>query len=138
MRVLAESKRDGLSWRMPFVQFVGLLDNVGFNNGKLFPVTAAEDSSWYATVRYWKEQSGIEADPMFSADTPTGFASDCMRAEGRFVHQSWSDSEGTEGLYHLVAVERMPHAVDLNGVEMGWEIIKCYKRNGDGSLGTVG
>lgn len=137
-RVLAESKRDGLSWRMPFVQFVGLLDNVGFNKGKLFPVTAAEDSSWYATVQYWKEQNGIDADPMLSADTPTGFASDYVRIEGRFVHQSWSDSEGAEGLYHLVAVERMPHAVDLNGVEMGWEIIKRYKRNGDGSLGMVG
>lgn len=137
VRLLAESKRGGQSWRMPFVQFVGLLDNVGFERGKLFPVIAPEDSSWYATVAYWKEQSGIAVDPMLSTDTETGFFSDRVEHEGRFIHQSWNDAEGDEGLYHLIGVTRMPHAVDLSGIEMGWEIIKHFRRNEDGSLGTI-
>lgn len=137
VRLLAESKREGQSWRMPFVQSVGLLDDVGFERGKLFPVTAPEDSSWYATVAYWKEQSGIAVDPMLSTDTESGFFSDCAEHEGRFIHQSWNDAEGDEGLYHLIGVARMPHAVDLSGVEMGWEIIKHFRRNEDGSLETI-
>lgn len=138
VRVLAESKRAERSWRMPFVQFVGLLDNVGFNRGKSFPIASADDGSWYETVQYWKEQNGISVEPMLSSETLTGIASDSVCLEGRFVHQSWSDSEGNEGLYHLIGVERMPHAVDLKSVEMGWEIIRRYRRNEDGSLDEVG
>ena len=44
-----------------------------------------------------------------------------------------SDEKGDE-LYHFVTVRRMPHAVDTREPEIGWNIIKHYRRNKDGSL----
>jgi len=41
---------------------------------------------------------------------------------------------GDDELYHFVTVRRMPHAVDTREPEIGWNIIKHYRRNKDGAL----
>lgn len=139
-RLLADSKKGTYDWRMPFVQFVGLLDGVGFESGKAWPVLCETDSQWVPTVAYWKKYDGIANSSLFDPSTPTGFASDRVEEIGRFVHQSWR-GVGDEvppidsnALYHLIAARRMPHAVDLREVAMGWNIVKHYRREPDGSL----
>ena len=134
---LADQKRASGAVRMPFVQFVGLADNVGFEKGRLWPVTADADGQWGPTVAYWKRFNNIPVEPLYG-DTVTGFAADREVVEGadeRFVHQAWRTAdEGADELYHLVAVKRMPHAVDLRQTQMGWNIVKHYTREKDGAL----
>lgn len=139
MHRLADEKRAGFEYRMPFVQFVGLNDPTSFDApGRVWPATE-EDVSWPATVAYWKRYNNIPAEPLFDASTETGFAADLRVEEGeRFIHQAWRSADsGSPELYHLIAVKRMPHAVDLRGIELGWSIIKRYRRNADGTLGRV-
>lgn len=136
--VMSDEKRAAYSYRMPFVQFAGIIDGVGFEPGHLFPVTCDEDSAWGPTVAFWKRFNNIPIEPLYG-DTSSGFASSREAEEGgedaRFIHQAWATSdEGGEVLYHFVVTKRMPHAVDLREVEMGWEIIKHYAREKDGSL----
>lgn len=135
--VLADQKRSLGAVRMPFVQFVGLADNVGFEGGRLWPVTAEACGQWGSTVAYWKRFNNIPVEPLYG-DAVTGFAADCEAvegADGRFIHQVWRTSdEGADELYHLIAVRRMPHAVDLRQTQMGWDIVKRYARERDGSL----
>ena len=137
MHRLADSKRAAYAYRMPFVQLVGLNDNTTFyTKGRIWPV-AEGDTEWIETVRYWKEFNGIPAEPLLDPATETGFAAPERVEQGRFIHQSWEDEAGEPGLYHLIAVRRMPHAVDLAGIELGWSIVKRYRRLADGSLGLV-
>ena len=134
---LADRKRASGAVRMPFVQFVGLADNVGFEKGRLWPVAADAGGQWGPTVTYWKRFNNIPVEPLYG-DSVTGFAADREDVEGadeRFVHQAWRTAdEGADELYHLVAVRRMPHAVDLRQTQMGWDIVKHYAREKDGSL----
>ena len=136
-RQRADAKRAAHGYRMPFVQFVGLNDPTTFyTKGRIWPV-AEGDTEWIETVRYWKEFNGIPAEPLLDPATETGFAAPAREERGRFIHQSWVDEDGEPGLYHLVAVRRMPHAVDLAGIELGWSIVKRYRRNPDGSLSSL-
>lgn len=137
--VLADKKHAQKAYRMPFVQFVGLIDGVGFNDPKhVFPVTSDGDGSWGPTVAFWKRVNNIPAEPQYDPDTVTGFAAPHETVEGtdgRFVHQAWASADdGAPELYHLIGVKRMPHAVDLREIELGWNIVKQYRRLPDGSL----
>lgn len=135
-RALADAKQAEHPTQMPFVQFVGLLDNVGFEPGKLWPAASDADGSWGPTIAYWKNIDGIDGD-LYAEDTVTGFASDHedeMGKTDRFIHQWWDGVDGNPGLYHVIAVKRMPHAVDLEGIELGWGIVKRFSRRADGSL----
>ena len=137
-RALSDKKRQGYSFRMPVVQFAGLLDTVGFVPGLSFPVTSDEDGNWGATVAFWKRFNNIPVEPLYG-DTASGFATPREVEEGgedaRFIHQAWTtEDEGADELYHFIVAKRMPHAVDLREVEMGWEIVKHYARCEDGTL----
>lgn len=131
----SDGKKAAYDYRMPFVQFVGLLDGVGFTKG-IYPVKDPAESSWTETIGNWVRFNGRKDYCMeLSSETPSGYASDtCERIGERFVEQTWKNDEG-ETLYHFICVERMPHAVDLHNAEIGWARIKDYRRNSDGSLG---
>lgn len=138
---LSDEKRAAYPYRMPFVQFAGIIDNVGFEQGHLFPVTSDEDSTWGPTVAFWKRFNNIPVEPLY-ADTASGFAAPREVEEGgedaRFIHQAWqTEDEGKDELYHYIVAKRMPHAVDLREVEIGWEIVKHYARQEDGSLARI-
>lgn len=142
---LADSKKAAFDYRMPVVQFVGLLDGVGCAPKRLWPVSGVEGDMWLPTVDYWKAFNAIEAS-VLDASTETGFAGESV-VDGRFVHQKWEsadarvagadDTPEAAQLYHLIALRRMPHAVDLRAIEIGWDIVKHYRRRADGSLGYV-
>lgn len=137
-RVEADRHAGDSCTKMPFVQFVGLLDSVGIGVGHSWPVQDADDGMWPQTVAFWKRFDGIAAAPLMDASTPTGIASDsCVREGERYWHQSWSVGSDV-GLYHLISAERMPHAVALDEVELGWEIVRRWVRNADGSLEWLG
>lgn len=133
---LADQKKARYDYRMPFVQFVGLLDGVGFTSDRIWPVKGADDGSWPPGLAYWMNFNNIQQANIFDQDSATGFSSSsCVKELDRFIHQVWySADENNDALYHLISVERMPHAVDLKGFEIGWNIIKCYSRNSDGSI----
>lgn len=129
---LAEEKKG--KYVIPFVQFVGLVDPTGFNPGKIFPIKSDEDGMWVQTISLMKEINNVNEGEMYDSSTASGLASPYTKTTGRFINQYWKDAEGND-LYHFIAVERMPHAVDLDGIEMGWDIVKKYHRNEDGTLG---
>lgn len=134
---LADAKWAKLRYKMPFVQFIGLIDNVGFKANKTCPITSDDESFWGPTVSFWKAANGAEPANAYG-DTETGFVSDNLSVEGsdeRFYHQSWTSPAG-ESLYHVVGVRRMPHAVDLRAIELGWKLVSAYSRNEDGTLNT--
>ncbi len=139
-QVLADRQR-ALGLRMPFAQFVGLEDAVGFDAGRIWPVTSTDDGLWPATVAFWLEADGVEGGLALDVSTPTGIAAHETCEEGcsgRLVHQLWhSADEGAPAYYHLVAERRMPHAVDLEEVRLGWRLVGRWRRNPDGSLGAV-
>ncbi len=136
IRDLADQKKTQYDYRMPFVQFVGLLDGAGFNPGRIWPVIDQNDGSWPTGLTYWKKFNNIQQDNVFGQNDITGIASpSCVKEGDRFIHQVWySADENNDSLYHLISVERMPHAVDLKGFEIGWNIVKNYSRNSDGSI----
>lgn len=124
------------SVKIPFVQFVGLEDNVGFDGNNRFPVSSENPGQWTPTVSFWKVFNDITSEILFS-DTASGFCSDGVEVlgnDGRFVHQFWNDSDSNPSLYHLIPVKGMPHAVDSRSIELGWKIVKGFSRNNDGSL----
>lgn len=133
---LAVKKKSLYVYRMPFVQFVGLMDGVGFAPDRIWPVIGQSDGTWPVGIAYWKEFNNIQQTNVFSLDYITGIASPiCVKESERFIHQVWNSAdENQEPLYHLISVERLPHAVDLKGFEIGWNIIKHYFRNNDGSI----
>lgn len=134
----SDAKKAQYDYRMPFVQFVGLLDNVGFDQG-VWPLRGPEHNSWTGTVTNWVRFNGNRAfTAAYTDETPSGFVSDtCERIGERFIEQTWKNDEG-ETLYHFICAERMPHAVDLNNAELGWQRIRCYRRTADGSLERTG
>lgn len=137
---LAAKKKAELDYRMPIVQFVGLLDGVGFGPGSGWPVAEGDDGLWPRTVRWWLEYDRSDEDFSTGVSTPSGFSSaTCERVGERMVEQSWSSSDaGAPVYYRLIATERMPHAVDLAQVEHGWDIVRHWSRRLDGSLAHDG
>ena len=134
--VRADAKKAEFDYRMPIVQFVGLLDGVGFDQGRIWPLRADEDGLWPQTVGWWLDYDHSDSDFKTGAESPTGFSSDtCERMGERMVEQTWrSSDEGALVYYRLVATERMPHAVDLAQIEYGWEIVRRWSRRPDGTL----
>lgn len=134
-KVIADQKKKQYDWKMPFVQFAGQKDGVGFAKGKQFPMKTRQDGMWIDTIRYWQNYNGVQlTDDMFTDTCISGLKADYTEVEKeRFLHQTWTGKDGSR-LYHFITVERMPHAVDLNGIRLGWDIIKHYSRNNDGSL----
>ena len=119
---------------MPFVQCTGLVDGVGFNRKGAFPLTSTEDNTWHATITYWFKYNHIDADFEFTDEYESGIkAHNSEYFQERFLDQSWKDEDG-ETMYHFITIKRMPHAVDLREIRYGWNIIKHYLRNSDGSL----
>lgn len=132
---VADQKKNFVDYRMPVVQFAGLQDGVGFNPGKSFPVTSDDDGMWSGTIKYWNRYNHTSGETLeYTPDTNSGFVSDRIKEFDRYVDQSWIDDENRD-LYHFVTVKRMPHAVDLTAIEYGWDLIKKYYRNNDGTLG---
>ncbi len=135
-KILADQKKAAYNWHMPFVQFAGQLDGVGFKPKHLFPLQNLDDGMWIGTIQYWKQFNDIPVSvDMFSRDSMSGLQADynCVEDE-RFLHQSWQNRDG-ETLYHFITAARMPHAVDLKEIELGWNLVKDFVRGSDGSLG---
>lgn len=139
-RELAERKKAAYDYRMPVVQFVGLLDSVGFELGELWPVAEEDGGLWPRTVRWWLEYDRSAEGFSTGAGTPSGFASDaCERVGERMVEQAWrSSDDGAPVYYRLVSTERMPHAVDFAQIERGWDVVRHWSRRPDGSLAHDG
>ena len=133
-RKRSDEKKAAYDYRMPFVQFVGLLDGVGLTKA-LWPITPEKENTWIGTIQNWVRFNGHTAYiPEYSEETPTGLCSDtCERIGERFIEQIWNDGDGN-ALYHFISVERMPHAVDLQNAEIGWQRIKDFRRGADGAL----
>jgi poly(3-hydroxybutyrate) depolymerase len=134
----ADRKKAEKDYLMPFVQCVGLNDNVGFSRGTIWPLQEGDGDSWIDTIRYWQQFNHIpvSAHP-YSAEFETGLAADSSVYEGadsRFLHQSWKSDIGSLPLYHLIAAKRMPHAIDLREISIGWELIRSYSRDSQGNL----
>ena len=120
---------------MPFVQFAGLLDGVGFNKGNIFPLKSNEDGMWIDTIKHWKEFNAIDSAMEYDS-TKCGLKASCIEGKSRYEISTWNNKEN-EKYYYFIVVDRMPHAVDLEEFEIGWNIIKHYYRNEDGSLGRI-
>ena len=57
----------------------------------------------------------------------------------RFAVQGWrSTDEGEPVLYRLVTADRLEHAVDPRSIALGWEHVRDWAREADGSLVRVG
>ena len=133
--LLAEKKKEEYDYRMPFVQFAGLLDNVGFDPKRLFPIRDALSNQWIATIDIWKKFDHIAIKEMYSDAYASGLIGDeNVRFAERFLDQYWYSEDSHDDLYHFITAERMPHAVDLIEVEYGWNIVRNYRREKDGSL----
>lgn len=112
---------------MPFVQYAGAVDGLGFEGGKTWPVRKPEDSAWVGTVGFWKAFNDIPAEPQFSTETESGFAGSSVDRSGRFERISMETEDGAP-LYRFVLVDRLPHAVDPKEIEEGWEFVKTFRR----------
>ena len=135
LKILADEKRSKYEYRMPFVQFAGLLDGVGFNKDKIFPFKSDDDGMWIDTIKQWKKFNAIDGS-MEYVDTKCGLKASSVEEKGRYEISSWDNVENKK-YYYFIVVDRMPHAVDLSEFDIGWNIIKHYRRNEDGSLGEV-
>lgn len=130
IRAIVDAKRAEGAPGVPFVQFVGLQDSVGFEPGCVWPVRFAEDGQWEPTISFWLRENGLAPAAELDAGTETGIASPttCVEGgDGRFIHQAW-DAADARSPYHFIAVKRMPHAVDLRELVMGWDIVKHFSR----------
>lgn len=135
---VADGKKAAFDYRMPFVQFVGLADNMGMPAGRAWPLAAEDESLWKGTVAYWLGYDNC-GDLALDATTPSGFASDTLEKRGRFNVQGWrSADEGEPTLYRFVTVDRLEHAVDPRALELGWEYVRGFAREADGSLAHRG
>ena len=131
----ADEKKNSYDYRMPFVQTVGLLDGVGFNPGKTWPITSMEDGSWLPGINYWKAYNNIPVEEDCFDSTISGLKADETVDNGRNHIQKWyTQDEGHLPLYQLQLSERMPHAIEYPEVETAWSWIKHFERNEDGSL----
>lgn len=122
---------------VPFVQYVGLLDGVGFDRSRVWPVEEGECNMWVSTVGARLACEGVREALRTGADNMLGLSADEVRQHGRLTELSWKTPDGTEALYHLVGVARMPHAVDLTEIELGWEFVRQFRRNADGTLTRI-
>ena len=56
--------------------------------------------------------------------------------------QKFQDADGmvvgSPVYYRFVTVERLAHAVDPRAIALGWEYVKCWAREADGSLTYLG
>jgi len=131
---LADEAKQRMDYRMPVIQFSGLLDNL-FDHA--WPIDR-KDNLWIPTLDYWKAYNHIPVTPFeFNPMCETGLFADETHTDcpdERFIHQSWLTSDTKEALYHFVVAKRMPHAVDLRETELAWDFIKHYSRNADGTL----
>ena len=135
LRAVADGKKDAFAYRMPVVQFVGLADGMGLPSGRAWPLTEADESLWKGTLSYWLAYDNC-GELGFDAATPSGFASDTLERVGeRFNVQGWrSADDGAPELYRFVTVDRLEHAVDPRALELGWQYVRDYAREADGSL----
>ena len=138
---LSDAKKRAYDYRMPMVQFAGLVDPMGMPMGRIWPLTAVDESawSWAENLSYWLAYNASGA-MSYDASTSTGFASDATeRVDPRFWVQGWvSVDEGNPVYYRFVTVERLAHAVDPRAIALGWEFIKVWAREADGSLTYLG
>ncbi|MBQ9006105.1 MAG: alpha/beta fold hydrolase [Atopobiaceae bacterium] len=140
-RELSDQKKHAFDYRMPFVQFAGLADPMGMPKGRIWPLTAEDKSawSWAENLSYWRayDASGEQG---YDAETPSGFASDTTEhVDPRFWVQGWkSTDEGNPVYYRFVTVERLAHAVDPRAIALGWDYVKDWAREADGSLTRLG
>ncbi len=133
--LLADQKKAAFDYRIPFVQFTGLIDGVGFERKGAFPLTKTEDNTWFATISYWKEYNHNDAEILFTDECESGIEAEQTAYYGdRLIDQCWFSEDTGDDLYHFVTVRRMPHAVDLQEITYGWNIIRHYSRNSEGSL----
>jgi poly(3-hydroxybutyrate) depolymerase len=137
--VEAAEAKERFDFRIPFVQFVGALDGVGLGRGHAWPLDGADDGMWPDTVALWKSYDASDSGELFDASTPTGLAADVTEHVGeRFWYQTWRSADGGEpSYYHFFMAERMPHAVDLREIELGWQIVSQWRRLPDGRLERV-
>ncbi|MBR3385756.1 MAG: hypothetical protein IKG69_11230 [Atopobiaceae bacterium] len=139
-RDLSDAKKRAYDYRMPIVQFAGLADPLGMPKGRTWPLTAEDQSawSWAENADYWLAYNNSGA-VSFDASTPTGFASDTLEHVGeRFNVQAWASHDDGEPVYYrFVTVERLAHAVDPRAVALGWNFIKGWAREEDGSLTRI-
>ena len=135
LRAVADGKKDAFAYRMPVVQFVGLADGMGLPSGRAWPLTEADESLWKGTLSYWLAYDNC-GELGFDAAAPSGFASDTLERVGeRFNVQGWrSADDGAPELYRFVTVDRLEHAVDPRALELGWQYVRGYAREADGSL----
>lgn len=134
-KILADEAKKKKDYRMPVIQFSGLLDNLS----NPWPISSEEDL-WIKTIDYWKAYNHIPVTP-FKINTTyeTGLTSDETRlvcADERFIHHLWYTSDTHEPLYQFLVAKRMPHAVDLREIELAWDFMKHYSRSADGTLNT--
>ena len=140
-RDLSDEKKRAYDYRMPMVQFAGMVDPMGMPKGRIWPLMADDQSawSWSENLGYWLayDNSGSVS---FDVSTPTGFAADTIeRAGDRFVVQGWRSHDAGEPVYYrFVAVERLAHAVDPRAIALGWDYVKRWAREADGSLAWLG
>ena len=139
-RDLSDEKKRAYDYRMPIVQFAGLADPMGMPKGRMWPLTAEDQSawSWAENTNYWLAYNN-SGSISFDASTPTGFASDTLEHVGdRFNVQAWASHDADEPVYYrFVTVERLAHAVDPRAVALGWSYIKGWAREADGSITRI-
>lgn len=130
-----QKRRTNAGLRMPLVQFAGLCDSLGMPTDHMWPLVEGDKSQWVGTVSYWLDYDA-SGELGFGAQAPSGFVADeCERVEPRFAVQGWTSSdEGSPVYYRFVTVDRLEHAVDPRELELGWEYVRCWAREADGSL----
>ena len=137
-KIMADKKKEIYDYRMPLIQASGLLDGLGENG---WPIQS-KDSLWIQTINYWKAYNNIDVKEFeYNSTYETGLYGDengYDYDDQRFIHHKWfTNDESHLPLYQFVVAKRMPHAVDLREIEIGWNFIKHYRRNPDGSLSYV-
>ena len=134
-KIIADRKKENYDYRMPLIQSSGLLDNLGET---AWPIKS-KDNLWVDTINYWKAYNNIDVKEFEYNETyETGLFGDengYDYDDQRFIHHKWFTNDDSHlPLYQFVVAKRMPHAVDLREIEIGWNFIKHYRRNPDGSL----
>ena len=138
LKRVADAKKAAFDYRMPFVQFAGLADPMGMPAGRRWPLVEADESLWKGTVAYWLAYNNC-GELGFDAASPTGFAAgECMREGERFWVQTWHADDPAQPPYRFAVVKRLEHAVDPREIALGWECVKVWAREADGSLSRMG
>lgn len=133
-KMLADKKKAEKDYRMPVIQNLGLTDQMI----QKWPIIT-EDNSGLQYLDYWKAYNNIAMTPFVaSPQYESGLTADETFYEGdheRFLHHRWfSRDSGNPPLYEILLAKRMPHALDLEQIEIAWKFMKKFSRNPDGSL----